>query len=69
MAVLGARFHEVFRGVLLSETELSAKHRDFVKPVYLSKSLPCEPTGHVGKENAKWQVVRGNHASLEGSWD
>ena len=34
---LGARFHEVFRGVLISETELSAKHRDARKlPVYPS---------------------------------
>ena len=34
---LGARFHEVFRGVLISETELSAKHRDARKlPVYHS---------------------------------
>lgn len=34
---LGARFHEVFRGVLISETELSAKRRDARKlPVYPS---------------------------------
>lgn len=37
---LGARLNEVFRGVLLSETELSAKHRDARKlPVYPSESL------------------------------
>jgi len=37
---LGARFHEVLRVVLISETELSAKHRDARKlPVYPYESL------------------------------
>jgi len=49
---LGARLNEVFRGVLISSYQQNIGMLGNFQ--YILLGYPCEPTGHVGKENAKW---------------